>query len=76
LVVTRGSALERQWRESPFPLLTEIEYADFAAAVLKRLRPGTIIQRLTGAGRADVHIAPEWAGNVNRVKNLILQRMR
>jgi radical SAM protein (TIGR01212 family) len=75
LCITRGSALEREWRAAPLPLLTESEYADLAAAFLRRLTPGTVIQRLSGAARDDVHLAPDWAGNVNRVKKLIVQRM-
>jgi radical SAM protein (TIGR01212 family) len=76
LSITRGSALESQWRAAPFPLATEDEYAELAAAALGRLAPGTIVQRLAGAGRREVHIAPEWAGNVNRVKKLIVRRMQ
>jgi uncharacterized protein len=75
LSITRGSRLEQLWRQEPFPLLTETQYADLAAGLLRRLRPGIIIQRLTGGGREEVHIAPDWATNVNRVKKLILQRL-
>jgi radical SAM protein (TIGR01212 family) len=75
LCITRGSVLERQWRQTPFPLLSEGEYVEWAAAVLGRLSPHVVVQRLGGSARREVHLAPEWTGNVNRLKRLIAARM-
>jgi radical SAM protein (TIGR01212 family) len=75
LAITRGSALEARWRRGEVELLTEDGYAELAAAFLRRLAPTIVIQRLTGAARDDVHLAPDWAGNVNRVRNLIFRRL-
>ena len=74
LCITRGSALERQWSERPFPLLTEDAYVEAVVAMLRELPSGTVVQRISGSGRPEVHIAPDWTRNINRTKNLIAAR--
>lgn len=75
LVITRGSALAAAWEERPFPLIAEEEYARVVAEMLRRLPPTTIVQRLGGSGRPEVHLAPDWTRNINRVKNLIIANL-
>ncbi|NLH49734.1 MAG: TIGR01212 family radical SAM protein [Myxococcales bacterium] len=71
LSVTRGSALETEWRENRLRLLDEDEYVELAAAFLETLSPHIVVQRLTGSGRPEVHLAPDWTRNLNRVKRRI-----
>jgi len=75
LVITRGSALAANWERRPFPLIEEEQYAEIVAEMLRRLPSGTIVQRLGGSGRPEVHLAPEWTRNINRVKNLIVAKL-
>ncbi len=76
LCVTRGSALETKWLAGDYPLLSEATYVNAVAAMLRVLPPETIVQRISGSGRPEVHLAPDWTRNINRTKKLIADRLR
>lgn len=61
LHILKGSALEGDYERGGIELLTENEYVDIACDFLERLSPEIIIQRLTGQGTRQDHIAPLWA---------------
>jgi uncharacterized protein len=72
LCVTRGSVLEDTWLRGNLELLTEDAYAETVAAMLRRLPREIIVQRISGSGRPEVHLAPDWTRDTNRTKNKIL----
>ena len=78
LHVLKGSALERLYAEGGIRLLERDEYVELACDFLENLSPGIIVQRLTGEGIRDNHIAPPWAldkiGTINRIKEVLRKR--
>lgn len=73
LHVLKGSRLEGLYNEGKLKLLEQDEYVDLVCAFLNNLPQDIIIQRLTGQGRRDDHIAPLWAldktGTINKIKS-------
>lgn len=61
LHVLRGSTLEKLYAGGKVKLLSQDEYVGLAADLLEHLPKETIVQRLTGQGKPEEHIAPEWA---------------
>ena len=71
LHVLKGSKLEELYRKGEVALLEQDEYVELAREFLNNLSPDTIIQRLTGQGSRDDHVAPPWAldklGTINKI---------
>jgi len=61
LHILKGSKLEELYRKGAIKLLEQDEYVKLAREFLSNLPPGIIVQRLTGQGSKDDHIAPFWA---------------
>lgn len=61
LHVLKGSKLEELYRKGEIILLEQDEYVELAREFLSNLNPDIIVQRLTGQGSKDDHIAPLWA---------------
>ena len=61
LHVLKGSGLDKLHSEGRIKLLEQSEYVKLAAEFLEHLSKDIIIQRLTGEGSKDSHIAPVWA---------------
>lgn len=61
LHILKGSELENLFEKGAIRLLEQDEYVKITADFLERLSPYTIIQRLTGEGDRDNHVAPTWA---------------
>ena len=61
LHILKGSKLEELYRQGKIGLLEQDEYAGLAREFLSNLSPDIIVQRLTGQGSKDDHIAPAWA---------------
>ena len=59
--VLKGSRLEKLYRENGLKLLSMEEYVSTVCSFLENLSPGIVIQRLTGQGQLEYHIAPDWA---------------
>lgn len=60
LHIVKGSILAKAYCDEPFPLFTLEAYTDFLCALLPRLRPDLVIQRLFGLADQDLLIAPHW----------------
>lgn len=73
LCITRGSALEALWRDGKVELLDEGQYVEAVVAMLAALPADVVVQRISGSGRPEVHLAPDWTRNINRTKNLIAE---
>lgn len=61
LHVLKGSRLEELYREGKIKLLEQNEYAELVSEFLSNLSPDIIVQRLTGQGSREDHVAPLWA---------------
>jgi hypothetical protein len=61
LYVVKGTALEEIYRAGRYSCLSREEYAAAAGEFLAVLRPGTIVQRLTGDPHPEELVAPAWA---------------
>ena len=75
LHVLKDTVLYRRYLESPFPLLSQDEYAELIASLLDRLHPDIVIHRLTAEREREIFFAPEWALNKQAVLNSIRQKM-
>ncbi|MDD5173722.1 MAG: radical SAM protein, partial [Candidatus Omnitrophica bacterium] len=75
LHILKGSKLEELYRKGDIILLKEDEYAELACEFLHNLSPDIIVQRLTGQGSKDDHIAPLWAldktGTIDKITKAI-----
>lgn len=73
LHVLRGSELEDMYYRGDVDLLEQDEYVKLVCAFLRNLPPNIIIQRLTGEGSREDHIAPLWAldkiGTINKIRS-------
>jgi uncharacterized protein len=76
LHVLKDTALHRQYRQAPFPLLSQDEYSDLIIYFLDRLDPDIVIHRLTGERERKIFIAPEWALNKQAVLGSIRLKMK
>ncbi|MBN2453847.1 MAG: TIGR01212 family radical SAM protein [Candidatus Omnitrophica bacterium] len=78
LHILKGSELEKMYHAGKVRILDQDEYTDLACDFLENLSEDIIIQRLTGEGRGDDHIAPAWAlnktGTINRIKETLVRR--
>ena len=76
--VLKGSAVENMYGEEKIKLLEQDEYVNIACDFLENLSSGIIIQRLTGEGTPERHIAPAWAldktGTINKIKDTFISR--
>lgn len=75
LHILKGSKLEKLYDEGKIKLLEQNEYVDLVCEFLRHLGPDVIIQRLTGQGDKESHIAPLWAldkiGTINKIMTVI-----
>lgn len=78
LHILKGSALELLYAKGRVRLLSEDEYVGLVCDFLEYLPPDTIIQRLTGEGGGEEHIAPAWASNkigtINKIQETLKRR--
>ncbi len=72
LHILKGSELEKLYNEGKMRLLGRDEYIELVCDFLENLSPDIIIQRLTGQGSRDDHVAPAWAldkiGTINKIR--------
>jgi uncharacterized protein len=78
LHILRGSPLEKLYDEGKVRLLEQDEYVEIVCDFLENLSPDIIIQRLTGQGKREDHIAPDWAldkiGTINKIEEILKRR--
>jgi radical SAM protein (TIGR01212 family) len=61
LHILKGSKLEKLYKKGEIRLLEQDQYVELASEFLSNLNPDVIVQRLTGQGSKDDHVAPLWA---------------
>ncbi|MDI6402646.1 TIGR01212 family radical SAM protein [Balneolaceae bacterium ANBcel3] len=60
LQVVRGTQLEKEYHNDPFPLFSFEEWIDLACNFIARLRPDIAIARVCGSAPAHLLTAPKW----------------
>jgi radical SAM protein (TIGR01212 family) len=75
LHVVRGTAMEKEYSEKPFPLLGLDEYADLVVDFLERLNPAIFIERLFGSAPENQLIGPRWGKSKAEIRHAIEQRL-
>lgn len=75
LHVLKGSRLEKLYSEGALNLLSQKDYVSAVCAFLENLSPDTIIQRLTGEGDRENHMAPLWALDKTKTIKMIEEEL-
>ena len=73
LYVSRGTDLERDYRDGRFRCLTLEEYAHWLKQCLRVLPDYVVVHRITGDGAKRDLVAPLWSGDKKRVLNYLHQ---
>ena len=78
LHVLRSSPLEKTYAQGKLRLLEQDEYAGLVCDFLECLPKDVVVQRLTGEGSRQNHIAPAWAldktGTINLIGEMLKKR--
>jgi radical SAM protein (TIGR01212 family) len=78
LHVTKHTKLAEQYSRGAFVLMERSEYAELAADFLEHIKPGIVVQRVTGEAPPGMLAAPHWAINklavMNRVRRELMYR--
>ncbi|MDP3804723.1 MAG: TIGR01212 family radical SAM protein [Candidatus Omnitrophota bacterium] len=78
LHILKGSLLEELYNKGEVKVLRRDEYASLVCDFLEYLSPDIIIERLTGEGSRDSHVAPLWAldktGTINEIGETLKKR--
>ena len=78
LHILKGSGLEKLYFAGEIKLLEQDEYVELACAFLENISGEIIVQRVTGEGSKDNHIAPSWAldkiGTINKIRETLRKR--
>jgi radical SAM protein (TIGR01212 family) len=75
LHVVQNTAMEKEYRLHPFPLLRLEEYAELIVDFLERLSPTVYIERLFGTAPRDQLVGPVWGKSKAEIRNYIDQRL-
>jgi len=75
LHVLKGSQLEKFHAEGKLKLLGQKEYVDAVCSFIENLSPDIVIQRLTGEGDRENHIAPLWALDKTKAIRMIEEEL-
>jgi radical SAM protein (TIGR01212 family) len=75
LYVVRGTPLERWYRSGDYRPMEPEDYARAVCDFLERTPPEVVIQRLTGDPHPEELVAPEWALEKRRARDLIFGEM-
>ena len=75
LYVPRGTVLEQMYRRGEYTPLSLEEYASLAARAIARLRPNTVLHRITGDCPRELLVAPSWNADKNAVIKKINEKL-
>jgi uncharacterized protein len=67
--------LYEDYKQQPFPLLTQEAYVEIIATCLRKIPRSMVIHRITGDGSKTNLIAPLWSLNKKKVLNAILRAL-
>lgn len=78
LHILKGSPMEKLHAEGKLRVLGQEEYSGLVCDFLENLSPEIVVQRLTGEGSRESHIAPAWAmdktGTLKMIKDILTER--
>jgi radical SAM superfamily enzyme len=78
LHILKWSRLADLYNEGKVRLLEQDEYVGLVCDFLENLSPGIIVQRLTGEGDRNNHVAPQWAldkaGTIDKIRRTLEKR--
>ncbi|MFH1190075.1 MAG: TIGR01212 family radical SAM protein [Candidatus Omnitrophota bacterium] len=78
LHILRGSRFEKLYNDGLIRVLEQDEYVEIVCDFLENLSGDIIIQRLTGQGTGEEHIAPAWAleklGTIRKIEETLRKR--
>jgi len=78
LHVLKGSLLEKWYGEGRVTIMEQPEYVSAVCAFLENLSADIVIQRLTGEGDRENHVAPAWAmdktGTIRMIEDELVRR--
>ncbi|MBN1527307.1 MAG: TIGR01212 family radical SAM protein [Candidatus Omnitrophica bacterium] len=78
LHILKGSRLEQLYAGGKIRLPEQDEYVELVCDFLERLSPDIVIQRLTGEGTREKHVAPLWAldklGTIKKIEETLKKR--
>ncbi|MCF0198929.1 MAG: TIGR01212 family radical SAM protein [Bacteroidaceae bacterium] len=60
LQIIRGTQMEREWRESPWPLFSVDEYIELVLDYMALLPADLVFERFTSSSPAHLLVAPQW----------------
>lgn len=73
--VMEGTVLAEIYRRGEYTPISQEEYTDAVAYILKNLRPEVVIHRLTGDCPRDMLVAPEWNVRKSETIDLIVKKL-
>ena len=76
LHILSGTGLEEPFRAGKVRALSFEEYEELLFSAIARLRPETVIHRITGDGPKKLLLAPLWSGNKREVLNRLSRDMK
>lgn len=76
LHVLKNTELGRLYEEKPFSLLSREEYIDWLICCIEHLRKDIVIHRMTGDGKREELLAPDWTLQKRFVLNSITKEMK
>lgn len=78
LHILKYSTLATLYNEGKIKLMEQDEYVGLVCDFIENLSPGIVIQRLTGEGDRNNHVAPQWAidksGTINKIRETLKRR--
>ena len=75
LHILKGSRMENIYKGGGIKLLDQTEYVDMVCDLLENISPDIVIQRLTGEGDRENHIAPLWALDKTKTIRMIEEEL-
>ena len=75
IYVMRGTRLSEMYERGEFVPPTREDYIDTAVSVIRAMRPGTVVHRITGDCPRGMLVAPEWNTDKNGIISEIRKRL-
>jgi len=76
LHIMKGTELETEFRQTPFPLQNEVEYAELVQECLRHVPAHLAIHRLTTDTPPEELVAPVWQMKKGQFLEMLARRMR
>ena len=76
LHILKNTRLEKEYKVSPFKILSLKEYTEILVNCLKILPESTVIHRMTGDGDKRLLVEPMWSADKKVVLNTINKAIR